>query len=642
MNTEVQSEKPRSVLIVEDERIVAKDLQQTLVEMGYDAFAIAASADEALRAATERCPDVVLMDIRLKGDRDGIETARLLRERFNVPIIFVTAHADEVTLSRASVTEAFGYLVKPIRPVELRGALEVSLYKHAMEARLRKRERWFSTTLRSIADAVVAVDLAGKVTFMNPAAEALTGHAFSEAEGEPARDILRLSNTPGDSPLERALRHKQNVTLFEGVLERRTGDERIISDCASPVVDEEQLLGAVMVFRDVTAEKSLQKQLELSDRLASLGTMAAGVAHEINNPLAVLTANGGFVRLELDRARKLLGDDAAATPADLKKLEEAEQAQADSLEAASRIARVVGDLQVFARPPEGKPGRANLGRAIRLAVRSTAAEMRDKCQVVVDAEELPDLAIDEQRLGQVLVNLLINAAHAIAAGRADTNRITLSARAIDASTVEISVSDTGSGMTPEVLERVFDPFFTTRPIGKGTGLGLSICKGIVQSARGQLTAASRPGAGSVFRLTLPTAGPLEGPVEPEVIDDAPVGGQVLLIDDEPLVARAIQRALKGYEVTAVNNAADGLTLLLEGKRFDLILCDVMMPNRTGPEFYEQLAKLSPDHAPRVVFLTGGVTDPALEAFLAATLNPTLLKPFSPQELRVLVKRLLAR
>ena len=164
-----------SILIVEDEAIVALDLQQTLNDDGYDAFAIAVSADEAIGYATQRVPDLVLMDIRIKGNRDGVETADLLRSAFDVPVVFLTAHADDATLDRAKRTAPFGYLHKPVKPAALRSTIEVALYNHAMERRARLRERWFSTTLRSIADAVICVDLAGTVNYMNPPAEDLTG-----------------------------------------------------------------------------------------------------------------------------------------------------------------------------------------------------------------------------------------------------------------------------------------------------------------------------------------------------------------------------------------------------------------------------------------------------------------------------------
>src|ERR1043165_381954 len=160
-----------AILIVEDERIVAKDLQYMLGAMGYDAYAIAASADDAIARATERCPDLVLMDIRIKGSRDGIETAEALRRQFGVPVVYLTSHADDTTLDRATRTNPYGYLMKPLKAAELRSAIEISIHRHALEKQLRARERWFATTLRSISDAVVTADAEGRIASMNPAAE---------------------------------------------------------------------------------------------------------------------------------------------------------------------------------------------------------------------------------------------------------------------------------------------------------------------------------------------------------------------------------------------------------------------------------------------------------------------------------------
>lgn len=252
-----------SVLIVEDERIVAKDLQQTLAEMGYDAFAIASSSDEALARASERCPDIVLMDIRIKGPRDGIETAEILKKRFDVPVVYLSAHADTATIQRATLTEPYGYLLKPVKAAELQSSIEVSLFKHQMERRLRERERWFSTTLRSIADAVVTVDIGGRITYMNPAAEALIGLRGADAAGKPASEVLRLvdqrSVEAGETPVEMALRLMQPIESHRAsLLNLSTGAQRWIDGSAAPVIGAELTLGAVMVFRDVTEQKTLQ------------------------------------------------------------------------------------------------------------------------------------------------------------------------------------------------------------------------------------------------------------------------------------------------------------------------------------------------------------------------------------------------
>ena len=233
----MRQEHPVRILIVEDERIVARDLQQTLVELDYDVFAIASSAEQALARASETCPDIVLMDIRIRGNLDGIATAQILRDRFGVPVIYLTAHSDDATLERAKITEPHGYLIKPVKPAELRSAIEVSLYRHAMELRLRERERWFSTTLCSIADAVISVDLAGNVTFVNPAGEALMGCKSEDALGRPANEILRLldehDNLQLDTPLDVVLRERREVQMFDGNLMTASREIRAISDSAA-------------------------------------------------------------------------------------------------------------------------------------------------------------------------------------------------------------------------------------------------------------------------------------------------------------------------------------------------------------------------------------------------------------------------
>ena len=627
-----------SVLVVEDEGIVATDLQQTLDAMGYDAFAIASSGEEALSRASERCPDVVLMDIRIKGARDGIETAALLRERFGVPVIYLTAHADDATLERAKKTEPHGYLMKPVKAAELRSAIEVSIYKHEMETRLRERERWFSTTLRSIADAVITVDLAGNVTFMNPAAALLTGVSAEAAMGRPAREIVRLLDPMQPaSPLDVVLSEKRNLVIEEAPLERHDAPSRIISDSASMVVDDGQILGAVMVFRDVTEQKVLQKQLELTDRLASLGTMAAGVAHEVNNPLAVVIGNATYVREELMRHRAGLVDD----PVALASLDEAISAQRELESAASRIARIISELQAFARPAQPAGIDGDVARAVEWAVRSTAHEFRSRGSVVTDVpNDLPHVEIDETRIGQILVNLMMNAAHSLALGQYERNQVTIKAR-VDAGVVVVEIKDTGTGMSPEILRRIFEPFYTTKPVGVGTGLGLAICHGIVTAAGGRLEVKSTVGIGTTFRVSLPAAPLVATPDAGPAPQAAVRKGRILAIDDEPMVLQALRRMLREHEVVGVDQPRDALAMLLRGDRFDVILSDIMMPQMTGVGLYEELLVHRPELARRIVFMTGGAVSSRVADFLAVVPNVCLEKPFSAVELRAFIAQLLA-
>ena len=638
------SKPPHAILIVEDERIVAKDIQQTLGDLGYDAFAIASSAEEAIAHASERCPDLVLMDIRIKGQRDGIETAQILKTRFGIPVVFLTAHADEATLERAKKTEPHGYLLKPVRPAELRSVVEVSLYRHDMERRLRERERWFSTTLNSIADAVIAVDLTGHVKFMNPTAESLTGAQASTAIGKPIHDVLKLVSGMGEShesPVLYALREQRAVELQEGTLVNlSSGAVTVINDSAAPVMDEAQTLGAVMVFRDITEQRKLQKQLELSDRLVSLGTMAAGVAHEVNNPLSVVVANSGFLSTELGELRAWLSALGTQSEPVNQRMSEMCHALADVQSAAQRIGQIVSDLSGFSRPRPHEDGHIDINRCIEWAIRSTAHELRHRAQVTTTFAAIAPVRGDESRLGQVVINLLVNAAQAIEPGSVDRNSVSIETR-MEHGRVMIEVRDSGCGMTDEVRNRVFDPFFTTKPAGVGTGLGLSISHGIVSSLKGEIQVNSEVGRGTTIRILLPAAA--SQPVKlvvPTPDSTTSHVGRILVVDDEQMVLTMIKRILREHDVCCVNSAREALTFIESGHVFDLIFSDLMMPNMTGMELYEHLLETKPDVARRMVFLSGGAVTDRGHAFLGSIPNRQVAKPFHVAQLREVVQQML--
>jgi len=630
--------RPRSVLIVEDEQIVALDLQQTLHDLGYEVFAIASSAEEAIARASERRPDLVLMDIRIKGQRDGIEAAEVLHTQFSIPVVFLTAHTNPATIERAKRVEPAGYLVKPVKVAELRSVIEVALHKHEIDTRLRERERWFSTTLRSIGDAILAVDLAGRITFMNPAAEVLTGMDARSAMGQPVQSVLQLSDRPaGESPVLTALRQEQLVELHEASLRNvATGACRVISDSATPVRLDEQLLGAVMVFRDVTEQKQLQKRLELADRLVSLGTMAAGVAHEVNNPLAVVLANAGFVAEDLSALGVSSLDEA-------KRRQSMVAAVRDIQSAAGRIERIVADLRAFCQSavqPE-RSGQTDIRRCIEWAVRATAHEFRDRATVKTDIASVPPVHADEMRLGQVLINLLVNAAHATAPGNEQGNEVTITARTESTGRAVIEVRDTGTGIPSAVIERIFEPFFTTKSHGQGTGLGLSICHGIVVAMGGEIKVDSELGKGTVFRVFLPAAKPRAAEPATPAARELQVRGRILVVDDEEMMLRALTRVLHEHEVRFTASAEQALSWLDAGQTFDLILSDLIMPTMTGMEFYEKLLARHPELAPRVIFMTGGTITPRANAFLLSIPNARLEKPFNAVELQKMVRERLA-
>lgn len=269
----------KNILVVEDERVVARDLQRNLADLGYSVPATAATAEQALHLASENHPDLVLMDIRIKGSRDGIETASLLKKLYDVPIVYITAYADPSTIMRAKHTEPFGYLLKPVKTNELRSAVEIALFKHDLERQLRDRERWLATMMQSLGDAIISTDASGYINYMNPAAERLTGWAAEDARGRLSDEILHLVDDGGNpvpNPLPVVLSQGRTLRV-DAVLVRGDGESRIISDSTAPVMgDDGVVMGAVMVFRDVSERRQIQRQLEAAERLATVGTMAAG------------------------------------------------------------------------------------------------------------------------------------------------------------------------------------------------------------------------------------------------------------------------------------------------------------------------------------------------------------------------------
>ena len=638
-----------AILVVEDERLVADDIAESLGRMGYDVVGTAASSAECMAHAERQCPDLVLMDIRIEGTLDGIETAELLRSRFDVPVIFLTAFADAATVARAKQTEAHGYILKPFRAGELKSAVEIALHKHAMELELKLREHWLSTTLRAIGDAVMAVDSEGHVKFANPVAEGLIGERTEDMLGRTLKEVFRpideRTREPIPLPTPAEVASGKPFELQEGAALVSASGEHPIEDSFSPIVDDRgKLLGSVIVFRDVTEARRLRERVALSDRMASLGTLAAGVAHEINNPLTYVLGNASVVYRDLERLRLAVRQRRAPAGELLDMVEQSTHAMAEALleiqDGAERIRGIVVDLRSFSRPEDG--GRVgDVRAALEWALRVTELEISARARLVKNLRDLPPVRAGGAPLGQVFVNLLLNAAQSIDEGHAAEATVEVTAGTDATGFVFVEVRDTGKGMSPDVQKRIFEPFFTTKPVGKGTGLGLSICHGIVTGAGGTIDVESTPGIGSRFRIRLPTSRVELTPSDPPRADRPPARrGRLLVIDDEPQVGTAIRRVLTQHEVVSVTSTGDALQKLAEDASFDLIFCDVAMPGRSGQDLYEELRVRRPELAERIVFITGGTFTPQLTKFLQTVPRPCLSKPFGAAELREHVDHLL--
>jgi two-component system cell cycle sensor histidine kinase/response regulator CckA len=391
----------------------------------------------------------------------------------------------------------------------------------------------------------------------------------------------------------------------------------------------EQKIAEERLAQAADREKQLERQLTFADRMASVGTLANGVAHEINNPLACVAANIAMMIEELERT-----DDPRS---DLREM------ASDVQVAAERIRKIVRGLYTFSRVEEERIGVIDLRPVLDLATDMTASNIRDRAHLVKDYGDTPLVDGDEARLGQVFMNLLMNAAQALPAGRKETNEI----RVVMTTDVEgravIEIRDTGTGIPASLMGRIFDPFFTTKPVGVGTGLGLSICHTIVTGMGGDITAASEPGRGTTFRVVLPPSLASDARADAAPASDGHVYARaaILVVDDEPAVGTALARVLREHDVTVVSKAEQGLELLETGKQFAVIFSDLMMPEMSGMEFYDEVERRFPDVARRVVFVSGGAFTAQANAFLERVSNARVDKPFDPHAVRTLVQQHIA-
>ena len=396
-------------------------------------------------------------------------------------------------------------------------------------------------------------------------------------------------------------------------------------------------LRVVGTVTDTDQLHGLQDRLLEATRLASVGTLAAGVAHEINNPLAWIHSN---LELALDRLRETGPAGGAAASVEVQGL------LGESILGTTRIAEIVKAMRALGRPERAEETRPlDVAAELQRAVQMVRNQLQQRARLVIDVPEgLPAVQARTSELGRVFLNLLLNAAQAIPDGRPDANTIAVSARAAGEWLV-VEVRDTGVGIAPEVKERLFDPFFTTKPVGQGTGLGLPIARSIVDAAGGRIEVESEPGQGAAFRVRLPaTRAPAAAPAAtpPPPAGPAPARRRVLLVDDEPAVAQAMSRWLgRHHEVTVLHSAAEVLQRIDAGARWDAMLVDLMMPGTDGVAFHDRLAATHPELLHRLAFLSGGAFGERATGFLATHEVPMVAKPARLAELLEVVDRLSA-
>jgi len=734
------------ILVVEDENIVARDICARLEQFGYDVAPPVASGEDAIARARERRPDLVLMDIMLRGSMDGIEAAREIREQLNVPVVYLTAYVDDKNLQRAKVTEPFGYLLKPFEERELHITIEMALYKHSMEQQLRESNAFNALLVHTIPFGMDIVDMEGHILFMSDNMKKLfpvTGTETrcwevyredrTQCAGCPLRSAEHLASSVGvESAGIRGGRtfqitHTQMtyrgrpavLEVFQDITDRKRTENELrqsedrfakalrtspdavgISRLADGMMIEvnqgyteltgyarEELIGRstialgiwsdpaqrerlvdevrthgqatnlemsfrtkqgetrsglasarpieidgepcmLTVVRDITDRLLLELQLTQAQKMEGIGTLASSIAHDFNN---ILNNILGFTMQLRKHA------------ADLAKVERYSQTIEKS---AVRGAELSAQLLSFARKARRETAPVDIAELVDemagLCVETFPPGIAVRKLV---ATGLPHVLGDRSELYQVLLNLCVNARDAMSGpGPEGGHVLTIEAVMGNAAgtvspellpergerSIELRVTDTGSGIPKEIRERIFEPFFTTKERGKGTGLGLSVAYNVVRNHRGTILVESDEGRGSAFRVFLP---PVPGEAGGNGRARKKSAEGVLIVDDEVVMLDLGRELLEeqGYTVFTAPNGQEALEIYRASReKIDIVVLDLVMPGMDGGQLYLELKKLNPQI--KAFFCTGYMSDRVITDLLAEEDLKAIQKPVRPDVL----------
>lgn len=625
-------------LVVDDSASMRRLLAQHLAERGYE-VRVSGSGEAALEQHRKEPFDLMLVDWTLPG-MSGLDLCRAVRAEpggEDVVLLVITGRNQPEDLHAVLDAGASDYLSKPVDLsmlgtrllVAARQADALRKRRQGREA-LEQAEEAFGRLVEAAPDAIL-VTRGTRVAYANPRLVRFLGY---DSAGQLA-DVSVRALLHRDEPLSVLEPRDGPAAPQELRLVRRDGTVVTGEAVAVRVVFHGEPSLLVMI-RDVSERKEMQARLLLADRMASVGTLAAGVAHELNNPLAYVINNLKLSREELD---------GELNP---ERLELLKLQLEEASHGARRMRDILKDLRTFARGEESRDADVDVNEVLVSCVSMCWNEIRHRARLEKKLGQVPKVRIDPSRLGQVFLNLLINAAQAVDEGRAADNQITVATREDDGFVV-IAVRDTGRGIAAEDMPRIFDPFFTTKAPQEGSGLGLSICQNIVTRAGGRIDVESVRGEGTTFTVRLPAL------QTPSALTPKPPSGRpkarapsgpakVLVIDDEELVGRSIRRALRRHDVQVVTTGRDAIRLLTAqpAPDIDIVFCDLMMPELSGMDVFEAVERANPTMAERFVFMTGGAFTPRARRFLETTRNECLEKPFDLSEVRELTQRALSK
>jgi len=643
-----------NILVVEDEIIIGKDIQSCLEDMGYGVAGVVSTGAQAMEKAALEQPDLILMDIQIKGPMDGIETAEQIRDKYGIPVIFLSSHADDDRLDRATRAEPFGYLIKPFITRELRAGIEMALYKANIEAKrkqtesaLRKSEEKFLIMAENIQEIFwMTSPESREIVYISPGFEKIWQIPV-KALHENSR-LWMESIHPDDIGSVKKNQQKQaagQTTEEEFRIVLPDDSIKWIANSAYPIKGEDGRVNMIAgVAQNITEKKeALEKNIQLEARLGrsqkmeAIATLAGGIAHDFNNILFPII---GYAEISMDE----LQEDNPVRD-NLNQI----------LKAAMRARDLVGQILAFSRQTENtkKPLRLEiiLKEVLKL-VRSTLPTTIGIHQNIDKGCE--SVLAEADKIHQVIMNLITNAFHAM---EQTGGRLDVSLKKVDLSHDDLKelhmnpgpymclkVTDTGTGMKKAVLDKIFDPYFTTKPQNKGTGLGLAVVRGIVTSYGGAITAYSEPGKGTAFNVYLPCVDTASNVYEKIPGPNIKKGNErILLVDDEPSIVVMQTRMLEklGYQVTGKTSSLEALEeFKSQPDIFDLVITDMTMPQMAGIHLAAKILQIR-ENTP-IILCTGYSEQIDEQTAKKIGIRKFILKPIIQKELTDKIRQALDR
>lgn len=478
--------KKARILIVEDEAIVAEDFQHIITSLGYEVAGCCATADDAIKKAGELHPDLILMDIILKGKKDGLYAAREISTKMDIPVIFVTVYSDRDLIERAKNGESYGYILKPFQEKQLLPSIEIALYGHKMKKQVEEAEAKYRDIVENCPDMIHSVDANGRIVFANQAECKFLGYSKEELVGKHIKEIYAPELWENVEKGFKKLKKEGKLLVLDGRMVKKNGERLDVELRSLAVYDENgNFVKTRTIIRDFTRRKELEQELIQSEKMAAIGMIGTGIAHELNSPLTGICTVANVLQKRLgqkDPNSRLL---------------------AEMKIAADYCFRVIRDLVNFSRESSSELKAVNLNEAVTgvLTFIAYQVEMK-KIKIVRNLESgLAPVLGNMSQLQQVFLHIITNAKNAMPQG--GVLKIDSRTKRNAGKHVEIEFTDSGCGIDPKEIEGIFDSFNSAKKSGQGLGLGLSVSRRIIKNHKGRIEVKSELGKGTTFTVKLP-------------------------------------------------------------------------------------------------------------------------------------------